>query len=586
MPPKRKAGSSWLDEEFQRWLESKLAKPQGAVGADIPTAPAVMETPKAVPLPPAVEPPPVPELAVNAESPPEEKEDSGASDKLESMAAGTTQMDIAQSQPYSNPLLTPGAPAVGTTTTTPANASAPVTMPTTTVPTTPTTPTAPDVKPITPLPQMTTKQISTGQTSRIPIPPVMQQNGGPAGNVKMNYASVGTYIPERKRIMDLIEAKRINGKLMRNDIANELALLKTAWDNLVSQWNAQGSQWGPSLYNDNYAIKYPAPNDGKDYLQYHQLGGAQFLTVDEPRTVQVFDTPIERSSNDSSAVSAAIDKYNKDLKIAQSTTGPAQFDQYQRVHDDAIDILNKRGDQTALNPSSTPSSNSVSPTAPSTTTQDASGMPPLHDGANPSLRVQFEEARPDDIIPSGREQLLSDVTFDAFDMVAPGFGLGASNKLFVENETRERELRQIRNFFPRNDPGVPTNVTPPPWQLQEVIPLSLVKTYFDKVDQRMKSVESAIARALETGNAVHTLPAEVKAMPSSMGLPRVASVLEPVKNNIQRWLPAFDPAGVYLNRRGLRHLHSPVNYPFEPEEDHANGGPTLRRRRSLAINLP
>lgn len=597
-------------------MESRGATPQGPLGSGTPAAPAAMAVPQAVDLPPSVVPPPVPELAVNTKSPGEEKEGKGPTDKLEDMASGTTQMDIAQSQPYSNPMLTPGQPSIGMTSSTPAGSGAPVMVPTTTTPTVaptmggatapPAAPTAaPELKKLTPLPPVQTIDILGDQvTDR--LPPILYPNVG---------GDMAVYVAKRRAAQDAIDAATYGKREVPSEtaIAAPVKAMKAAWRALIAGMPTSSAPDVPAgrVLNDYRGTegydpppKSPNPAGELRLSDYDARLGPQTVTYYKVNKIQVYNTPIELKGDEQVATRDAILQYNKDLKFAQGGV-VGKVENYRKVQQDAIAVQNARmtdldlanqqilSDATATpaptapeagtTPAPTPSSNSA---LPAQTPADTSGLPPLHDSANPTLRAQFEEAEPADVIPSEKDQLTSDIIFDAFDEVAPGFGLGISNKLFVENELRERKLRHVDNFFPRPDPGVPTGVTPPPWQLQEVLPVSLVKSFFDKVETRMASMEKTIQNSLAIGKTVHTLPDEVRAVPSSKGLLRPASILEPVNNNIQRWLPTFDPAGVYLNQRGLRHLHSPWNHPYEAEEDSVNSGPTLRRRRSLAINLP
>lgn len=195
------------------------------------------------------------------------------------------------------------------------------------------------------------------------------------------------------------------------------------------------------------------------------------------------------------------------------------------------------------------------------------------------------EAAPGDVVPPPERQMQSNVLFDMFNVVPPGFGLGSSNKLFVENEQRDEFIRYRGTYTPRMDNGPPTGIVPNPWQSQDAIPKTLVEGAIRDLHARVKAMEDTVKKAMKTAT-VGTLPTDVNDKPSSMGLPRRKSCLQPVHDNIQEWTPNVEPAGVFLNTRGFRHLHSAFNYPERTEVDKPNGGPVLRRRRALEVNLP
>lgn len=550
-------------------------------------------------LPPSVEQRPTPGLDVNSANPAGERPQRPQKDKVEAMAAGTSQLDIAQSQPYTNPLLGQGQAAIGVTTAqTPAG---PSTVPTTVQPAggapapTP-APTAPTPSPAQPAPYtypplVPVSVVDPSKTEKVTVslPPSADYRRWGDGLDERWVQAVNEYERNRLGPRLIIHNKQA---LTEDDVKKYIAEVQPMLEKMVQRLQAYG------FFDDRTA---PLPQGRMSIKQILIPDSVQYQ---KGGTVQSYNAIVPSDSRDSPNTKQYVTSFNNDLKTAENVRTVAA---YARLSTDMDDIITSRANdlyrEQTTHPSTapvtpaTPPDSSTAPVVPSNDAvslvtgpdvqagQDASQIP-VHDSANPTLRTQYEEAEPSDIIPSAEEQLMGDIIFDTFNEVPPGFGLGTNNKLFVENEQRERKLRQVDNFFPRPDQGAPTGVLPPPWQLQEVLPVSLVQAFFSKVEDRIAAMEHSIASAMKVGNTVHALPAEVKAQPSSQGLPRQASVLTPVISNIQRWLPTVDPAGVFLNKRGLRHLHSPWNYPFEAEQDTVNSGPTLRRRRALAINLP
>jgi len=200
------------------------------------------------------------------------------------------------------------------------------------------------------------------------------------------------------------------------------------------------------------------------------------------------------------------------------------------------------------------------------------------------LRAHFQTASKSDVIPTPQRQLQSDVLFDMFSVVPPGFGLGQTNKLFVENEQRDAFYRYTNNFFPRADDGPPTGVTSAPWQWQDNIPKSVLATF---VNEQLTTFEQQrVMLASVTDKTARTLPGDVNVQKSSRGLVRPPGFLRPVITNHEPLVPVSEPAGLYLNSRGFRHLHSPVANPTIRETDAENGGSHFRRRRAMAFVNP
>jgi len=211
-------------------------------------------------------------------------------------------------------------------------------------------------------------------------------------------------------------------------------------------------------------------------------------------------------------------------------------------------------------------------------------LPAILEREQTILRAHFQEATANDVTPTPERQLQSDVMFDMFSVVPPGYGLGQRNKLFVENEQREAFLRFQNNFFPRADDGPPTGIVAAPWQLQDNIPKDVLGMWVNSDLQRHRAAIGAYNTVV--GKTSGSLPGDVVTTASARGLPRPVSFLRPVITNNDPLLPVTEPAGVFLNARGFKHLYSPLSVPTAREVDIEGGGSHLRRRRAMAFVNP
>lgn len=207
----------------------------------------------------------------------------------------------------------------------------------------------------------------------------------------------------------------------------------------------------------------------------------------------------------------------------------------------------------------------------------------------PTLRPRFGIAAPKDVIPPTTEQLRSDLEFDLFSVVPPGYGEGVSNKLFLYQRAWDDYLRFAPPFFgPGPWLGPLNTVYPMPWQWQTIKSGKDIKGHYDKEMSKLSAAKSVVrshgeGSAAAFGRDVPEHPVSI----SSSGLPRDSrSPFEPVIHNTQSWTPDRDPAGYLLGKRGLKRTFSAWRDPDAFEHQRDNGGPTLRKRRSLEVILP
>jgi hypothetical protein len=214
---------------------------------------------------------------------------------------------------------------------------------------------------------------------------------------------------------------------------------------------------------------------------------------------------------------------------------------------------------------------------------------PNRDEAEATLRPQFGIAGAEDVIPPPKEQLRSDLEFDLFSVVPPGYGEGVSNKQFLYQRAWEDYIRFAPPFFePAPWLGPLNTAYPLPWQWQNVKAPADVNRYYSKVASKEAAANKVFnahgeGSAAAFGRDVPETPMSI----SSSGLPRDRrSPLEPVIQNSLAWTPEFDPAGYLLNQRGFKRTYSAWRDPDAREVQRDNGGPTLRKRRALEVILP
>ena len=211
------------------------------------------------------------------------------------------------------------------------------------------------------------------------------------------------------------------------------------------------------------------------------------------------------------------------------------------------------------------------------------------DFSEATLRPRYGVAGPEQVIPSGREQLKSDIAFDVFSVVQPGFGEGAENKLFLYEQAHEKLIHFAPPFYGPGQWLGPLNTQRPmPWQWQNVKSKQHIDRYESREQRKMKLAVNQIhahgeGSAAAFGRDVPELPVSR----TSSGLPRDGrSPFEPVIHNFGSWTTTVDPPGHRLNRRGFKRLHSAWRDPDVRETQRDNGGPHLNKRRSLEVILP
>ena len=205
-----------------------------------------------------------------------------------------------------------------------------------------------------------------------------------------------------------------------------------------------------------------------------------------------------------------------------------------------------------------------------------------------NLRAEFGEASAKSVIPNVEKQIESDIRFDMFDMVLPGFGEGSDNKLYLMSERREEAIvHQEPHFFPGDYIGPLNGMSVPPWQLQREMPVSEVKAYSERKRKAVR--EKADVFHAYDDSSTNLLGDDV-GYPYSHSAGELKrskrSPLEPVIRTDLDWQHVKNPTGVKLNKLGMRRVHDALREPRNLQVDMAGvGGPRLEHRRSLEVIL-
>jgi hypothetical protein len=209
-----------------------------------------------------------------------------------------------------------------------------------------------------------------------------------------------------------------------------------------------------------------------------------------------------------------------------------------------------------------------------------------HNSSTDTLRPLFGVAPANGVIPSVREQIQSDVLFNDFSIVAPGHGLGVTNKMFLMEEMRDKKIVYREPLAePRKYDGPTDGVVPPPLKWQNEI------TRHDRGILAAQAIAEASAGVLLEARAgagsLNVLGDDFGMFQrvSDKGLKRYAeSPLEPAIRLPKAWERVRPLPGVQWARKQTRRLFDALRYPERLEVNMAqDGGPTMGKRNALAV---
>ena len=205
-----------------------------------------------------------------------------------------------------------------------------------------------------------------------------------------------------------------------------------------------------------------------------------------------------------------------------------------------------------------------------------------------NLRQEYGMEKAQKVIPTVEDQMASDIRFDMFDTVNPGFGEGQDNKLFVMEQNRDAKIVYAKPMFqPGSYIGPIAGVDVPPWQLQRVMPKEKVQRYGE---EKKNSLNTMVNVVMTNGAKSTNLLGDDVGYPydhSACELKRKRlSPLEPVIRTDMNWEHVKDPIGVQLNKHKFRRYTDSQRYPRHLETQTAGiGGQHLSKRRGLEVIL-
>lgn len=208
-----------------------------------------------------------------------------------------------------------------------------------------------------------------------------------------------------------------------------------------------------------------------------------------------------------------------------------------------------------------------------------------HNTTTDTLRPTFGIAPANAVVPTRRQQVESDLLFNDFSTVAPGHGLGVTNKMFLMENARDNKIVYREPLAePRKYDGPTGGV--------EVVPLQ----WQNQITRRDRNTLAAKAIAEEASGVLVETRAGFGSLNilgddfgqfqnvSDKGLKRHAeSPLEPVMRTPKAWERVKPLPGIQWARKQFRRLFDAERYPerFEPNVA-MEGGPTMNKRSSLA----
>jgi hypothetical protein len=211
-------------------------------------------------------------------------------------------------------------------------------------------------------------------------------------------------------------------------------------------------------------------------------------------------------------------------------------------------------------------------------------------GGEDTLRPGYGMEKAENVIPNEKEQLASDIRFDMFDTVNPGFGNGSDNKLFIMEQNRDKKIIYAEpTFKPGSYNGPIAGVTVPPWQLQRVMPTAKVQAYGRDRKNKLNTVTDVVLDYGRSSKSTNILGDDVgyPYSHSACELKRNRlSPFEPVIRTDMCWEHVKDPIGAELNKKRFRSEIDSQRYPRHLDSRSAGmGGQHLSKRRALEVIL-
>jgi len=210
--------------------------------------------------------------------------------------------------------------------------------------------------------------------------------------------------------------------------------------------------------------------------------------------------------------------------------------------------------------------------------------PVTYDHGRASLRPQFLLGGEDAVRRTAREKMEMDAQFDMFDFVPEGFGLGAHNKMFIQEQNRDRLIRYAEPL-PTPRPKDGSELTNDQFDARLMPVIHNIPEYIASMMNEMSSKNERVKR--QKVASVNTLADDNNTHMSSKGLRgRKPSPFEPVIQTRSQWIPTHEPAGVDMKRQLKGFFNTQRTPQRHIEYNPHNGMPTLGKRRAMEIILP
>lgn len=242
--------------------------------------------------------------------------------------------------------------------------------------------------------------------------------------------------------------------------------------------------------------------------------------------------------------------------------------------------------ETAITPGTTTPATPGAPAISGTDPNSSAPISGIRQAENDTLRPLYGMTDPMNHVPSTRDQIKSGILFNDFSVVAPGHGLGATNKMFLMQEAHTEKIQFHPPLsVPRSYQGPTDTVLPPPieWQNEisqpDIQRRQMQKTLADSLAKR--AVESAGQGSLNTlGDDYGLLRSS-----SAKGLPRPPeSVFEPIILKPTPMERVRLLAGVQLKDQHFRKLYDAERYPEHFQSNMAqDGGSHYTRQKALRL---
>ncbi len=187
-----------------------------------------------------------------------------------------------------------------------------------------------------------------------------------------------------------------------------------------------------------------------------------------------------------------------------------------------------------------------------------------------TIRPDYGLAGAESVVPNAKKQAKSDIIYDMFSVVPPGFGNGDTNKLFLQQQSWDKYVKFGGKLYgPNKFDGPTAGIRPMPYEWQNIKAQDFINRHTQSFNARYDTALRTAEMHARTEQPANALPSDYAARTplSSKKLPRASlSALMPVIQNQATFKPAFDRPG--FQRRDLfKRSYDPVRHPMAPSND-------------------